>query len=142
VGNADPRALQVAVSTLQAFELIGLPEGRIPIAQCITYLATAPKSNRSYVALHKALGAVKNNPGVAVPKHLRNAPTQLMKDLDYGRAYRYAHDEADAFAAGENYWPDGMKPPVLYEPVERGLEIKIAEKMRLLRDKNAQAKKT
>ena len=94
--------------------------------------------SKAYNSVRKLIKSDGTRP---VPLHLRNAPTTLMKDLDYGKAYRYAHDEPDAFAAGENYWPDGMKPPPLYEPVERGLEIKIAEKMRALREKNAQARK-
>jgi putative ATPase len=133
VGNADPRALQVAVSTLQAFELIGLPEGRIPIAQCITYLATAPKSNRSYVALHKALGAVKNNPGVAVPKHLRNAPTSLMKGLGYGDGYVYPHDQPFGYVAGVEYLPKGIGGRPFYEPSDRGNEKTIGERIEWLK---------
>ena len=133
VGNADPRALQVAVSTLQAFELIGLPEGRIPISQCITYLATAPKSNRSYVALHKALGAVKSNPGVAVPKHLRNAPTSLMKGLGYGDGYVYPHDQPYGYAPGVEYLPKGIGGRPFYEPSDRGNEKTIGERIEWLK---------
>lgn len=133
VGNADPRALQVAVATLQAFELIGLPEGRIPIAQCITYLATAPKSNRSYVALHKALGAVKSNPGVAVPKHLRNAPTSLMKGLGYGDGYVYPHDQPFGYVAGVEYLPKGIGGRPFYEPSDRGNEKTIGERIEWLK---------
>lgn len=133
VGNADPRALQVAVSTLQAFELIGLPEGRIPIAQCITYLATAPKSNRSYVALHKALGAVKSNPGVAVPKHLRNAPTSLMKGLGYGDGYVYPHDQPFGYVPGVEYLPKGIGGRPFYEPSDRGNEKTIGERIEWLK---------
>jgi putative ATPase len=133
IGNADPRALQVAVSTLQAFELVGLPEGRIPIAQCITYLATAPKSNRSYVALHKALGAVKSHPTVAVPKHLRNAPTGLMKGLGYGDGYVYPHDQPFGFAPGVEYLPKGINGRPFYEPSDRGNEKTIGERIEWLK---------
>jgi putative ATPase len=134
IGNADPRALQLAVSTLQAFELVGLPEGRIPIAQCITYLATAPKSNRSYVAMHRAIDAVQAHPGAPVPMHLRNAPTGLMKNLGYSKGYRYAHDEQHGFAAGVRYLPDQVKANVFYEPSERGAEKTIKERMAWLRE--------
>lgn len=133
IGNADPRALQVAVSTLQAFELIGLPEGRIPISQCITYLATAPKSNRSYVALHKALGAVKSHPTVTVPKHLRNAPTGLMKGLGYGDGYVYPHDQPFGFAPGVEYLPKGIGGRPFYEPSDRGNEKTIGERIEWLK---------
>ena len=142
IGLADPRALRLALDAAEVYERLGSPEGELALAECVVYLAIAPKSNAVYKAYNNVRKLIKSDGTRPVPMHLRNAPTQLMKDLDYGKAYRYAHDEVDAFAAGENYWPDGMKPPVLYEPVERGLEIKIAEKMRLLRDKNAQAKKT
>ena len=142
IGLADPRALRLALDAAEVYERLGSPEGELALAECVVYLAIAAKSNAVYKAYNNVRKLIKSDGTRPVPVHLRNAPTQLMKDLDYGKAYRYAHDEADAFAAGENYWPDGMKPPVLYEPVERGLEIKIAEKMRLLRDKNAQAKKT
>ena len=141
IGLADPRALRLALDAAEVYERLGSPEGELALAECVVYLAIAPKSNAVYKAYNNVRKLIKSDGTRPVPVHLRNAPTQLMKDLDYGKAYRYAHDEPDAFAAGENYWPDGMKPPVLYEPVERGLEIKIAEKMRLLRDKNAQAKK-
>lgn len=133
VGNADPRALQLAVSTLQAFELVGLPEGRIPIAQCIAYLATAPKSNRSYVALHRALGAVKNHPGAAVPKHLRNAPTGLMKGMGYGDGYVYPHDEPYGYAPGVEYLPKGITGRPFYEPSDRGNEKTIGERIEWLK---------
>jgi putative ATPase len=133
VGNADPRALQLAVSTLQAFELVGLPEGRIPIAQCITYLATAPKSNRSYVALHKALEAVREHPAAPVPLHLRNAPTAMMKGMDYGKGYVYPHDTALGYAPGVEYLPKAMKGRPFYEPSERGNEKTIRERMEWLR---------
>jgi putative ATPase len=133
IGNADPRALQLAVSTLQAFELVGLPEGRIPIAQCIAYLATAPKSNRSYVALHRALGAVKNHPGAAVPKHLRNAPTGLMKGMGYGDGYIYPHDQPYGYAPGVDYLPKGITGRPFYEPSDRGNEKTIGERIEWLK---------
>ena len=142
IGLADPRALRLALDAAEVYERLGSPEGELALAECVVYLAIAPKSNAVYKAYNHVRKLIKSDGTRPVPMHLRNAPTQLMKDLDYGKAYRYAHDEPDAFAAGENYWPDGMKPPVLYEPVERGMEIKIAEKMRLLRDKNIQAPKT
>ena len=141
IGLADPRALRLALDAAEVYERLGSPEGELALAECVVYLAVAPKSNAVYQAYNHVRKLIKTDGTRPVPMHLRNAPTQLMKDLDYGKAYRYAHDEPDAFAAGENYWPDGMKPVQLYEPVERGLEIKIAEKMRLLREKNAQAKK-
>jgi len=133
IGNADPRALQLAVSTLQAFELVGLPEGRIPIAQCITYLATAPKSNRSYVALNRALGAVKNAPVASVPKHLRNAPTGLMKGMGYGDGYVYPHDEAYGYAPGIEYLPKEVRGRPFYEPSDRGNEKTIGERIEWLK---------
>jgi len=142
IGLADPRALRLALDAAEVYERLGSPEGELALAECVVYLAIAPKSNAVYKAYNHVRKLIKSDGTRPVPMHLRNAPTQLMKDLDYGKAYRYVHDEPDAFAAGENYWPDGMKPPVLYEPVERGMEIKIAEKMRLLRDKNTQAPKT
>jgi len=137
IGNADPRALQVAVSTLQAFELIGLPEGRIPISQCITYLATAPKSNRSYTALHKALSAVKQNPNAPVPMHLRNAPTGLMKGLGYGDGYAYPHDMPYGYAPGVEYLPKGIGGRPFYEPSDRGNEKTIGERMEWLKQVTA-----
>ena len=141
IGLADPRALRMALDAAEVYERLGSPEGELALAECVVYLAIAPKSNAVYKAYNSVRKLIKSDGTRPVPLHLRNAPTTLMKDLDYGKAYRYAHDEPDAFAAGENYWPDGMKPPTLYEPVERGLEIKIAEKMRALREKNSQARK-
>jgi putative ATPase len=141
IGLADPRALRMALDAAEVYERLGSPEGELALAECVVYLAIAPKSNAVYKAYNSVRKLIKSDGTRPVPLHLRNAPTTLMKDLDYGKAYRYAHDEPDAFVAGENYWPDGMKPPPLYEPVERGLEIKIAEKMRALREKNAQARK-
>lgn len=142
IGLADPRALRLALDAAEVYERLGSPEGELALAECVVYLAVAPKSNAVYKAYNQVRRLIKADSTRPVPMHLRNAPTRLMKELEHGKGYRYAHDEPDAFAAGESYWPDGMTPPVLYEPVERGLEIKIAEKMRLLRLKNAQAKKT
>ncbi len=133
IGNADPRALQLAVATLQAFEHVGLPEGKIPIAQCVTYLSCAPKSNRSYLAMHKAIDAVKRYPAAEVPVHLRNAPTGLMKSLGYGREYQYPHDFEGAYVQGVQYLPDELKGRIFYEPSDRGLEVKIGEALRLKR---------
>lgn len=132
IGNADPRALQLAVSTFEAFERIGLPEGKIPIAHCITYLASAPKSNRSYLAMHKAIDAITRHPKASVPLHLRNAPTGLMKSLGYGEEYRYPHDEG-GFASGVVYLPDELKGEKFYEPTNRGLEKTIKERFELLK---------
>jgi putative ATPase len=133
IGNADPRALQLAVSTLEAFELVGMPEGRIPIAQCITYLATAPKSNRSYVAMHRALKAIQQHPSAPVPMHLRNPETALMRGLGYGNGYRYPHDEQGAYAPGVRYLPDQVQEATFYEPSERGAEKVIRERQAWLR---------
>ena len=141
IGLADPRALRLALDAAEVYERLGSPEGELALAECVVYLAIAPKSNAVYKAYNSVRKLIKSDGTRPVPLHLRNAPTTLMKDLDYGKAYRYAHDEPDAFAAGENYWPEGMTPPTLYEPVERGLEIKIAEKMRALREKNTKARK-
>ncbi len=141
IGLADPRALRLALDAAEVYERLGSPEGELALAECVVYLAVAPKSNAVYKAYNKVRKLIKSEGTRPVPLHLRNAPTALMKDLDYGKAYRYAHDEPEGFAAGESYWPDDMTPPTLYEPVERGLEIKIAEKMRALRERNIQARK-
>lgn len=133
IGNADPRALELAVATSAAFEQLGLPEGRIPIAQCITYLATAPKSNRSYAAMHKALDAVRQHAVVTVPLHLRNAPTKLMRTLGYGAEYEYPHDSAAAYVPGVQYLPDECRNEVFYVPSERGYEKNIGERLALLK---------
>ena len=140
IGLADPRALAMALDAAQTYERLGSPEGELTLAQAVIYLAVAPKSNAVYTA-YKAVRAFIEHDGTRpVPLHLRNAPTQLMKALDHGRGYRYAHDEAGGFAAGENYWPDGMNPPRLYEPVERGLEIRIGERLKELRALNEAAR--
>ncbi|WP_410483288.1 replication-associated recombination protein A [Teredinibacter sp. KSP-S5-2] len=140
IGNADPRGIQLALNAWDAQERLGSPEGELSLAQAVVYLAAAPKSNAVYNAFKAARADIKSLPSYDVPMHLRNAPTQLMKQLDYGAEYRYAHDEADAFAAGENYFPDDMEPRQYYQPVERGLEIKIAEKLRSLRAMNEKAR--
>ena len=136
IGLADPRALRLALDAAEVYERLGSPEGELALAECVVYLAVAAKSNAVYKAFNEAKAWVKKDGTRPVPMHLRNAPTQLMKSLDYGKGYRYAHDEADGFAAGENYLPDGMPAPGFYRPVERGLELKIAEKMASLRDMN------
>ncbi len=138
IGLADPRALRLALDATEVYERLGTPEGELALAECVVYLAVAAKSNAVYQAFNKAKAWVKQDGTRAVPLHLRNAPTRLMKELDYGKGYRYAHDEEGAFAAGENYLPDGMKAPGFYQPVERGLEIRIAEKLRQLRQLNNQ----
>ena len=140
IGLADPRALRLALDAAEVYERLGSPEGELALAQCVVYLAVSPKSNAVYKAYKEAKAFVKKDGTRPVPLHLRNAPTQLMKDLDYGAQYRYAHDEADAFAAGENYLPDGMAEPGFYRPVPRGLELRIAEKLEDLRQRNAAAR--
>lgn len=139
IGNADPRALPLAIAGWQAYERLGSPEGHINLAQVVNYLACAAKSNASYLAYKTALAEVKANPSYPVPNHLVNAPTQLMKSLNKGSGYRYAHDEPNAYAAGETYFPEAMGEREYYHPNPRGLEIKIAEKLNLLArwDKNA-----
>jgi len=141
IGLADPRALRLALDASEVYERLGSPEGELALAQCVVYLAMAPKSNAVYKAYNDMKKFIKGQSTHSVPLHLRNAPTALMKGLDYGKAYRYAHDEPDAFAAGENYWPKGMTPPQFYQPVNRGLEIKISEKLSQLREINIKARK-
>jgi putative ATPase len=136
IGLADPRALRMALDAAEVYERLGSPEGELALAECVVYLAVAPKSNAIYKAYKAAKALIKNDGTRAVPLHLRNAPTTLMKDLDYGKNYRYAHDEDGAFAAGENYFPQGLEGTQLYQPTERGLEIKIAQKLRELRERN------
>jgi len=140
IGLADPRALRLALDAADVYERLGSPEGELALAQCVVYLAVAPKSNAVYRAFKEVNAFVKKDGTRPVPLHLRNAPTQLMKDLDYGTQYRYANDEADAFAAGENYFPEGMADPGFYRPVPRGLELRIAEKLEDLRQRNAAAR--
>ena len=136
IGLADPRALRLALDAAEVYERLGSPEGELALAECVVYLAMAPKSNAVYNAFNEAKAFVRKDGTRPVPMHLRNAPTQLMKDLAYGKGYRYAHDEEGGFAAGEKYLPEGMAPPGFYRPVERGLEIRIAEKLRELRRLN------
>ena len=139
IGLADPRALRLALDAAEVYERLGTPEGELALAECVVYLAIAPKSNAVYKAYNAVRALVKKDSTRPVPMHLRNAPTKLMKELDYGKGYRYAHDEEGGFAAGENYLPEGMPEPGFYQPVERGLEIKIALKLRELRERNAAA---
>ena len=141
IGLADPRALRLTLDAAETYERLGSPEGELALAQAVVYLAVAPKSNAVYTAYKAAVAFVKQDGTRAVPLRLRNAPTALMKGLDYGRGYRYAHDEEGAFAAGENYWPDDVNPAYFYAPVERGLEIRISEKLRELRRLNEEAAK-
>lgn len=136
VGLADPRALRMALDASEVYERLGTPEGELALAQCLVYLAIAPKSNAVYKAYNEARALVRKDGTRPVPMHLRNAPTKLMKDLGYGKEYRYAHDEEGGFAAGETYFPEGMRPQQFYRPVERGLEIRIADKLRELRALN------
>jgi putative ATPase len=136
IGLADPRALRMALDAAEVYERLGSPEGELTLAQCVIYLAMAPKSNAAYKAYNEARAFVKKDGTRPVPMHLRNAPTKLMKDLDYGKGYRYAHDEEGGFAAGESYLPEGMAEPGFYRPVARGLEIKIAEKLSKLKELN------
>jgi putative ATPase len=139
IGLADPRALRLALDAAETYERLGTPEGELALAECVVYLAMAPKSNAVYNAFNEVKAFIKSDGTRPVPLHLRNAPTKLMKDLDYGKDYRYAHDEDDAFAAGETYLPEGMPAQSFYRPVDRGLEIKIAEKLQALRARNAAA---
>ena len=138
IGLADPRALRMALDAADVYERLGSPEGELALAECVVYLAVAPKSNAVYRAYNEARAFVKKDGSRPVPMHLRNAPTPLMKTLDHGKGYRYAHDEPNGFAAGERYLPDGMADPHFYRPVQRGLEIRIAEKMSELQKMNHQ----
>ena len=142
IGLADPRALQIANDAALTFERLGSPEGELALAQAVLYLSVAPKSNAGYLAYNAARAFVKNDGSRPVPSHLRNAPTQLMKDLGHGKAYRYAHNEDNGYAAGATYLPDGLAPPNWYRPVPRGLEVKIAEKLAQLRSLDAAAGKS
>ncbi len=135
IGNADPRALTLAMNAWETYERLGSPEGELSIAQAIIYLASAAKSNAVYMAYKAAMKQAKQSGSLDVPLHLKNAPTKLMKSLDYGKDYRYAHNEEGGFAAGETYFPDSLGEQVYYEPVERGLEIKIKQKLDFLRNK-------
>jgi putative ATPase len=136
IGNADPRGLQLALAAWQTYERLGSPEGELAIAQAIVYLASTAKSNAVYVAYKAAMVDAVHSASLDVPEHLRNAPTQLMKELGYGKDYRYAHDEENAFATGETYFPETLGEKQYYHPVERGLELKIKQKLDRLRNLN------
>ena len=140
IGLADPRALEVAINAAEVYERLGTPEGELALAECVIYLAVAAKSNAVYAAYNEARAFIAQDGTRPVPLHIRNAPTRLMKDLGYGKDYRYAHDEQDAYAAGESYLPEGMDPPGWYRPTDRGLEAKIREKLEHLRSRDAQAR--
>jgi putative ATPase len=142
IGLADPRAMQITNEAAQTYERLGSPEGELALAQAVIYMAVAAKSNAGYVAYNAARALVAEDGSRPVPLHLRNAPTKLMKQLDYGRDYRYAHNEDGGYAAGENYFPDGMPEVSFYQPTERGLEAKIAEKMARLRELDKKATKS
>lgn len=141
IGNADPRALRLCLDAWDTYQRLGSPEGELALAQAVSYLAIAPKSDAVYVAFKQAMSVVKESGSLDVPLHLRNAPTSLMKNLDYGRDYRHAHNERDAYVAGEQYLPDQLQGIEFYHPVNRGLEIKILEKLTHLRslDRNAKS---
>ena len=141
IGLADPRAIQLANDAAETYERLGSPEGELALGQAVVYLAVAAKSNASYKAFNAARAYVANDQSQSVPNHLRNAPTKLMKELGHGTQYRYAHDEPHGYAAGESYLPEGMAQPHWYEPVERGLESQIKEKMAFLRQLDAEYKK-
>ncbi|MES2993439.1 MAG: replication-associated recombination protein A [Pseudomonadota bacterium] len=141
IGLADPRALRLALDAAETYERLGSPEGELALAQAVVYLAVAAKSNAVYAAYNAVRAFIKQDGTRAVPLRLRNAPTALMKGLDYGKGYRYAHDEAGGFAAGESYWPDDVRPPRFYQPVDRGLEIRIGERLDELRQLNEAARK-
>ena len=141
IGNADPRGLQLALNAWDTFERLGSPEGELALGQAVVYLASAAKSNAVYMAYKTAMADARNSGSLEVPVHLRNAPTRLMKELGHGDDYRYAHDEADAFAAGETYFPDKLGEKIYYQPVDRGLEIKIKEKLDRLRQLNKASRK-
>jgi len=142
IGLADPRALQIANDAASTYERLGSPEGELALGQAVIYLAVAAKSNAGYNAYNQARAFVKQDKSREVPVHLRNAPTKLMKELGHGHEYRYAHDEPNAYAAGETYLPDGMAEPGWYQPVPRGLELKIGEKLALLRTWDEAARKS
>jgi putative ATPase len=139
IGNADPRGLEISFNAWSTYERLGSPEGELAIAQAVIYLACAAKSNAVYTAFNQAMADAGDSGSLDVPLHLRNAPTSLMKELDYGREYRYAHDEEGGFAAGENYFPDELQGRHYYHPVDRGLESRIKEKLDYLRERNRKA---
>jgi putative ATPase len=141
IGLADPRAQTMAVEACQIYERLGSPEGELALSNAVLYLAVAAKSNAAYMAYNQMKAFVAQDKSRPVPLHLRNAPTKLMKTLGYGKEYRYAHDEPDAYAAGEQYFPDEMQPLNFYKPTPRGLEGKISEKLAHLRELDRKAKK-
>ena len=140
IGLADPRALEIALNAVETYERLGSPEGELALAEAVIFLACAAKSNAAYVAYNAARDFVANDGSREVPVHLRNAPTRLMKELGFGREYRYAHDEPEAYAAGEDYLPEGMPAVEWYKPTPRGLEGKIAEKLAHLRELDRKAR--
>ncbi len=139
IGNADPRALPMALAAWDTQERLGSPEGELAVAHALVYLASVPKSNAVYKAFNLAMKDARENGSLEVPLHLRNAPTKLMKELGYSQGYRYAHDEPDGYAAGEDYFPEDMRPRRYYQPVDRGLEIRIRERLDRLRERDAKA---
>ncbi len=139
IGNADPRGLQLALSAWEAYERLGSPEGELALAQAVLYLASVPKSNAAYKAFGAAMAHVRETGSHPVPMHLRNAPTRLMRDLGHGEGYRYAHDEAGAYAAGEDYWPEELEAASYYEPAGQGLEVKIRDRLARLRSMDEEA---
>jgi len=141
IGNADPRALWIVSDCASAFERLGSPEGDLALAQATLYLACAPKSNAVYCAFKRAMEDVRRGGSMSVPKHLRNAPTKLAKEMGHGEKYQYAHDHDDGFVAGEHYFPEDMKPATYYHPVARGLETQIAARLDELRARSANAKR-
>ena len=134
IGNADPRALQIAMNAWDVQQRLGSPEGELAVAQAVVYMAVAAKSNAVYTAFNQCMSAVKQQESYSVPLHLRNAPTKLMKELDYGAEYRYDHDEPNAYAAGQSYFPEELGEQQFYQPVDRGIEKQIAEKLKHLRE--------
>jgi putative ATPase len=136
IGNADPRALRITLDAWETYERLGSPEGELALAQAVIYCACAPKSNATYTAFSQAMHDAKSQGSLPVPLHLRNAPTQLMRSLNYGKQYRYPHDDPDGFIANENYFPEKLNATCYYKPVDRGLEIKIKEKLEYLRCRN------
>jgi putative ATPase len=141
IGLADPRAIHLVQDAAMTYERLGSPEGELALAQAIIYLACAPKSNAGYVAYNAARAFIAQDGSREVPLHLRNAPTRLMKQLDYAKGYRYAHNEEEGYAAGETYFPDDMLEVSFYQPTDHGLEAKIAEKLAHLRELDLAAKK-
>jgi len=137
IGNADPRGLQIAIAAWDTFQRLGSPEGELAIAQAVVYLAAVPKSNATYIAFNRAMDLVRNSPTHEVPMHLRNAPTAMMKGMGYGKDYRYAHDEAGQYAAGESYFPNELQGTRFYEPLDAGLETRIRQRLERLRAMDA-----